>query len=190
MIISLDLDRVLARFVSEFAQWLNSKHNLVIDSKTMRSFEEELKTDKRGVDKKIFEFYQKKGINGIKPVSGSIEGVNELIKQGNRLIVLTSRSKLVEKETKEWLSRYFPDLKEFIITDYENNGRKHDYCEKLKVDCHIDDFPKHAKSIADKNIKVILLNQPWNLHEDANHPNIERAKDWNEIVEKLKARSS
>ena len=189
MIISLDLDGVLARFVSEFAQWINSKSKLDINSKTLRSFEEALKTDRKGADEKIFEFYQKKGVKTIKPVNGSIEAVKELIKQGNRLIVLTSRSKLVEEETREWLGKYFPDIKEFILTDYENNGRKHNYCVKMKVDYHIDDYLKHAKSIADKNIKVILLNQPWNLHEDANHPNIERAKDWNEIVEKLKARA-
>ena len=62
MIISLDLDGVLASFVSEFVQWINNNYNLAIDSKTIRSFEEELKTDKRGVDKKIFEFYQKRAL--------------------------------------------------------------------------------------------------------------------------------
>ena len=109
---------------------------------------------------------------------------------GNRVIVLTSRSKLVENETREWLQIYFPDIKEILITDYEKNGRKFDYCKELRVDFHVDDYSKHAIGIAEQGIEVIMLNQPWNLHEEINHPKIQRAKDWNEIVQILKARAS
>ena len=86
MIISLDLDGVLARLVSEFAQFMNLKYNLNLDPKKWRSIEEALNLKRREADKRVFEFYQENGVKKIKPVDGSIEAVKELGAKRARLL--------------------------------------------------------------------------------------------------------
>ena len=48
----------------------------------------------------------------------------------------------------------------------------------------IEDAAEHANDCAEKGIKVILINRPWNLNERV-HPNVKRAENWEEVLKHL-----
>jgi len=66
-----------------------------------------------------------------------------------------------------------------------NANKKSDLCLKLGVEVLVDDCLEFAEECADKGIKVLLLDSPWN-QTDSLPKNVKRMKNWDEIVAHIK----
>ena len=67
---------------------------------------------------------------------------------------------------------------------YEGRKLKDEICNDLNLDLIIEDSPYYSKNCAEKGIKVLLLDKPWN--QNCEHENIIRVNNWKEVLEKIK----
>jgi uncharacterized HAD superfamily protein len=111
-----------------------------------------------------------------------------------KLILVTSRSKELYKDTLEWIDTYFKN----IFSDLHLSGIYDDtqrgYFEKINtsksqilkqigVDYLIDDYPKHCIPAAEAGLKTVLFGDyPWNKDARITN-NMVRARNWQEVLE-------
>jgi uncharacterized protein len=119
-------------------------------------------------------------------IEGSIEGL-DLLDKNHELIFITSRHISNKEQTHAFFKKYFPN-KEFKIIfsgdAWGNAKSKAEICVEEGCDLMIEDNHKYALSCAEKGIKSILIEKPWNKEKEDNE-NIIRVKDWKEILEKV-----
>ena len=115
-------------------------------------------------------------------VQGSTEIMKELYKKYH-LVIATSRPKITEEETKEWIGKNY-EFHEFVNT--REIGK-----DKLGLDVLLDDNLDNAESFASSGGYVLLFSQPWNrkqtgkIEEFIRTEKIVRIEDWNEVLESL-----
>jgi 5'(3')-deoxyribonucleotidase len=108
-----------------------------------------------------------------------------------RLIILTSRRKMVEQETREWLKENFGDVFEKIyftgfwdnITDNSHLLTKADLSRELNVGYLIDDQPKHCFGAAAHGIKAILFGDYAESRHLEPPEGVTRCSNWQEVLE-------
>jgi uncharacterized HAD superfamily protein len=184
------MDEVLADHTGSFNAFHDKKYGTNLVEMDINEFylnkligitlEEELR--------RIEEFYTTDDFLNMKTVAGAVEGVKELAK-AHELYVITSRPDFVEKQSRDWLDRYFPGrFKEFIILNHHFGGKdvqkKSDICRERKIDLMIDDLADYANDCAEVCKKVLLMERPWNEGKEI-APNVVRVKDWKEILNLL-----
>jgi uncharacterized HAD superfamily protein len=189
MNIGIDIDEVLCYTNDHFLEEFNLKHNTNFKKKQLLDY----------YYNHLVGFESKYVINEIVNhlINNSeeydiIEDSKEVLtklKQDNKLFIITARKEILFLEkTTNWLKRHFGEnfFEEIIFStkNHEEKYCKSDICTKYNIDIMIEDAPHHALKCADKNIKVFLMNRPWNksLKE---HDNITRVNSWREIEEKL-----
>jgi len=57
-------------------------------------------------------------------------------------------------------------------------------CKERGIKIMIDDNKLFANELAEKGVKVFLLDKPWNKNYDK-HKNIIKVKDWKEVIKKI-----
>jgi 5'(3')-deoxyribonucleotidase len=107
-----------------------------------------------------------------------------------RLIILTSRRKIVEGETKEWLNENFGDIFEKVhftgfwdtISSDSHLLTKADLVQELEVDYLIDDQPKHCFGAAEHGVQAVLFGD-YAESRDLDLPDgVTRCKNWQEVL--------
>lgn len=191
MKIGVDLDAVVADMMSPLIDFHNKKYgtSFKISDHVTFSIEKIWKCTEEEAIKRCFEFFQSDFLNQIKPVSGAIEGINFLSSR-HKLHIITSRPHLLNKHTGSWIKEYFP--KKFKSINHSNQfskkgsikRKKSDICKELKVDLMIEDHLEFAYDCASLNIKILLMNMPWNQTKKL-PKNIVRVYSWKEIINKI-----
>ena len=164
MKIGVDVDNVLAEFTESFLQFHNAAYGTSLRIEECDDFwfrnnfgwtrEEELE--------KICEFYKSTEFRCMDPVDFSVEGVSEL-KRHHELVVVTARHKEVMNETTGWVGRYFPSMfSEVHFAHSYGNGSKSEDCRRLGVDVLIEDSLENARDFALAGGEALLLDQRWN----------------------------
>ncbi|OIO41879.1 hypothetical protein COY00_03990 [Candidatus Pacearchaeota archaeon CG_4_10_14_0_2_um_filter_35_33] len=189
MRIAIDLDDVLADSLTTFIEFYNSNHQdkLKYEDFTSYTLNEINGTPKEEENKLLADFDNSPYFQDTKPMLKSQEAVMELSKK-HELIIVTSRTLEKEEKTKAWLKKYFPEITKVYFTrhNYEASQKtKAEICEEIGADILIEDRLKYAKQTAEAGIKVLLFNYPWNQTKNLNS-NIQRVKDWDEILTKLR----
>lgn len=190
MIIGIDLDEVLAKFVDPLIDFYNRRYGTSIkkdDAKTYdlwRTFGITKEEAKIVVD----DFYNSDEFRALSPVEGSQNGVETLV-QRYSLCVITSRPSRLEEETKKWVVRHFPDM--FSGIHFSNHSSSTDQtrskaviCDELSVDLMIEDHLLYALDVARSGRKVFLLDSPWNQTDNL-PSNIKRVMNWQEILSRI-----
>ena len=80
----------------------------------------------------------------------------------------------------QWLKRYklkFEDV--YFCSESNSPTDKYKGCRKYSVDIMIDDKPEVVYYLAEKGIKVLLFDAPYN--QEVSGKNIIRVKDWEEV---------
>jgi len=189
MKIGVDLDDVVFEFTKEFIKFYNPRYGKEIKFEDVKTyhfpdiFDISLKEVVDMIDEMV-----KQGIGRNLPFCDyAKESIVDLSKEHD-IFFITSRT--IRRGTLESLKRLFPELKFELIFSSNfsvgNEGKtKGEICNEKNIDFMIEDTKEHAKDIAGRGIKVLLLNKPWN-EDYKEHPNIIKVNNWKEVVDNIK----
>jgi len=124
-------------------------------------------------------FLDKRVWKGISIIDGCREVIAKLHNEGHKIIFVTTTEAENLPKKKNWLQRNLPFLE--IRKCLYSCPRK----QYMKCDILIDDCLKNL--VGDKEYYSVCLTYPWNTTElEESVPMFTRAKDWNEIYNKVK----
>jgi uncharacterized protein len=188
MKIGIDIDEIIVEFSLGYLELFNKQYNKNIKFEDLFSYSlcEPLEISREESLKLAEEYQNSEEFDNIKIVPGAQEGINFLGKTHD-LIFITSRPQQIKEKTEIFLKKLFSNfnLKVFFSGGRTESGiSKSEICLAQRIDILIEDDLLHALDCAEKGIKVILLDKPWN--QKVTSENILRAKNWNEILKKIK----
>lgn len=189
-VIAIDIDDVIAANALGFVEYSNKKYGTHLTTDDYQEHWGEMwKTEHEETERRATEYHQ----SGHIATYGMIEGASDALKQLKKrfkLIVITTRRNSINKLTKEWIDRYYPNIFDDIIfsgffdspTKESINMTKGDLAKGVGADYLIDDQLKHVRSAAEIGIKGLLFGEYlWNK-TDLLPENVVRVKSWNEIL--------
>jgi len=192
MYIGVDLDSVLA----DIAKPLFSYHNRVYKTNHRinqhRVYDLSVLWDcsKEEALSRIHDFYASPDFLTTKSIPGAEQGIKYL-SINHQLRVITSRPNSISTLTKNWIDQYFPNrFRAIHETNWvaknqdEPRQKKSVVCHQLGIDVIIEDALEFALDCASNNIRVILMNMPWNQTKTL-PKNVTRIYNWKEIKEYL-----
>jgi uncharacterized HAD superfamily protein len=101
--------------------------------------------------------------------SAEIARMMQRLSRNYFIFYITSRPKTMLQATQKWLTRNgFPDAGTLYLTQ-----DKLKVINKLEIDVHIDDRLEVLHRLADNNIRVVGVKQPWNTDEVEGFPFVE-----------------
>ncbi len=187
MIISIDIDDILADSLTSFIEFYNQNHEEKIkyEDYTAYSLHEIIGIPKEEEAKIVREFDNGGFFKNMAPVKNSQKAIKKLSKK-HKLIAVTARSEEQEEETRAWINKYFPEIKDILFTrnGQKQNKTKGEICKEIKADIHLDDKLDYAIDCANEGVKSLLFNYPWNRTNNLD-PLITRVSGWDEAVEIL-----
>jgi uncharacterized HAD superfamily protein len=195
-IIAVDIDDVLAANAKGFTDYSNKKWgtNLYPDDYT-EHWAQMWKIDKKEAEERAQTIHA----NVSEIISGyhhdaEAKSVLTKLKEDFKLVIVTSRRRVIQKDTIEWINKYYPGIFDEIhfagIWDDKNKdldvrmkATKTELLVQISADYLIDDQPKHCFAAADAGIKTVLLGDyRWN-RDITVRPNVVRAKTWQKVLE-------
>jgi uncharacterized HAD superfamily protein len=187
MKIGLDLDDTIADFFQSLLDYYNKKYNR---NDKQEDFKEWKWWPVWGISReeairRVDEFHESHNIEEIKPVKGALKAINELSKD-NEFFIITTRPMRFKDKSESWIKHHFDkNIKVIHAGDFHkiNGANKADICIKLGISLMVEDVGDIALECAQKGIKVILFNKPWN--QGAEHKNIIRVNDWKQALEEI-----
>ena len=189
MKIGIDIDEVVAEFVKGYLKKYTEKYEKSFDFEKIFSYNlwESLNITKEEAIKLADEFYDSEHFENIGLVSGAKESITKLSKD-NELIFITSRPIKLKNITENFIKNNFKELLFRILfsNDFFQQGNlsKGEICQQENIDFLIEDNKDYSISCAEKGIKVILFDKPWNRNFE--HENVTRVSGWEETLEVLK----
>lgn len=187
-VIAVDIDEVLADFLSYFVYFHNLMYKTSASKEDMKKYylHEVFDVDRDEMSMRYLEFKALHLLERLEPVKGAKEGISKLFEMGYEPHLVTARPQVIEKETKKWLSIHFKDVDLPIHFTHPMTGRvyhrkKSEICREIGAEVLIDDHIENALDCAENGIKVFLMDAPWNKTEDLPE-NVIRVKSWKEIV--------
>ena len=180
MIITLDLDGVLADFPKAFCKELSKKYGNEI--KVSQLCEYQLGGYVRIEDKGWLhnlthspKFYQ-----SIVPMQGAVDFVNNWGGVWD-MYVVTARPKEIDKQTRKYVAKHFPKIKGVFRADFPE--QKLTIIQELMGDFHFEDFPELCACLALHDIRTCIYDHPFNreLDKDFSHSNLKRVYSWEQF---------
>lgn len=192
--IAVDVDDVLALAAKDFIAFTNARWGTTL---TVDDFDEHWakvwQVDHAEELKRKDEYISSGTIKNYDHFPDAVEVLNKL-KKNYKLVVLTSRIKILNKDTRDWIDKYFTDIFSEIhfsgIWDDPNklssekiHYTKAEVFNKICADYLIDDQLKHCIAVAEAGMPALLFGDyKWNQIEGPLPKNITRAKDWLEVL--------
>ena len=182
MIIGIDVDGVLADSEPLYRQTINRLFDLHLKQEDITSYKYEECAKLTDDQMRLFwkTFYQEGGWLKIKPLKAAKKFLDKLKREKHRIVIVTSRPrKHIKKETYQWLKKHKMPYSEIIFL--ENHKSKHQAAllHGHKFDYFIEDYYEYALDLAQRGVKVLLMDYPWNRRGKP-HPNIKRIKSLKE----------
>lgn len=112
--------------------------------------------------------------------------IEELKNEGHKIYLITSRPLEYEHHTNLWLEKNFwlKSFKEIHFIARENTT-KWRLCEELELDLFVEDYTWYCEEVAEKWIKVLMMDMPYNRSMKDLWRNIERIYNLDEIFDKI-----
>ena len=175
MNVGFDMDEILAELTIGFQSYLTQNHNVHLTKEQLIivGLEKELGWTHEQVLETLYSFFDTELFKNLPPVPYSREGL-EAVAAKYPSYVITARSHKVYDQTKycQW------PVDENITT-------KPKICKMLEVQVMVEDSLKQAYDCAKQEVKVLLLDYPWNKVSEKLPENIKRVYSWKEIVEEI-----
>jgi len=191
MRIGIDIDEVLVDFLTPFLEDHNARYGTAYSSKTFHSFgmHHVMDEDQATIVARIEAFFKTDTYKNLQPIPGAEEAVSELAKN-HVLLAISSRNDSIRDFTRQWIKLHFPGITEVHFSNHPYVSReavhsKAELCLLLKLDVLIEDAFEHVLPCAEKGIKVLLFDTPWNQMADL-PANITRVHSWPEIVDVIR----
>ncbi|MBT4334241.1 hypothetical protein HOD61_00270 [archaeon] len=191
MRIGIDVDEVLADFMTYFLKYYNKTYDTNLERNDFKNYSlwhtlGGTETDsKRIIDDYFYsEDFEKMGL-----IYGSQYGVKKLSKN-NELIVITARPEKTYNKTVDWLGKYFPNRFSGIefSRGWKNkknpSWKKKDICIAKNIDVLFEDNFDYATECAQEGIEVKLFDCPWN-QEKILLDEVVRVYSWGDAVGSL-----
>lgn len=121
-------------------------------------------------------------IENMKPLEKAIESVQSLMKNKDKLYIITDKNIKFKDKVEKWLHNHL-NLNNIILI-YTNGEKKSKICKEHNIQLILEDSGENALDCAQEGIKVILFDKPWNRNH--NHKNIIRINSWIVALEKIK----
>ncbi len=195
MKIGIDLDDVVLDFFPSFLDFYNKRYGVSFEMSDMTSYDiwevgiGRTREESVGF---IDEFYDSDDYDKIPFVEGAREGLEELGRD-NELLIITSRLTRYKPKTKKVVRDNFGGRVGLFFTEdfYRRSGNsKADVCGEFGVCCHVEDCYRYALSCADRGIRTLLLKKPWNERywKSLKHQGglLVPVKNWKDIMDRLK----
>jgi len=120
-------------------------------------------------------------LHELNPLPGVVDTIRRLEARGDQLTILTARPDIHMPPLHQWLRRH--GLPAAHVINAPKSGEKALRAAEERMELHVDDNPRHALAIAARNIRVLLLDRPYNRTCEAS--NITRVADWPAIADFL-----
>jgi uncharacterized HAD superfamily protein len=194
-VIAVDIDDVLAASATGFIDWTNKKFGTHL---TIEDYDEHWATVwkvERAEADRLSDEYHGSGYANDFAIFGEAKEVLEELKQRFTLILVTSRKRVLQKLTEEWINKHFPNIfRDCVFCGFYDvpevygiHLTKTDFLKNIQADYFIDDQLKHVESAAEAGIPALLFGDYlWN-RKDNLHKNIVRVKNWREVFEYFKS---
>jgi 5'(3')-deoxyribonucleotidase len=190
MKIGIDLDEVLADFLSALIEYHNYTYGTSLVREQFQSYKfwETWGGTRKEAIQKVYDFHKTSYFKNIKPLVGSQEAIS-ILKQNNDLVIVTSRQDDIAEATKKWIAQNFPNVfsKVYFANHYSQNGSpktKKQICDSVGVNVLIEDSPEYALECLNPERRILLLDCPWNRSFEL--PNgIYRVNSWKEILDSI-----
>jgi 5'(3')-deoxyribonucleotidase len=192
-IIAVDIDDVLADSAVNFVEFSNKKWgtHLHVDDYT-EHWAEMWGVDQEEMQARANVIYESKMQLKVDKFSDAHDVLKDLT-MDHKLVITTSRHRLVQEDTVEWLNKNFNDIfSDIHFAGIWDVGHRSDHAVNLtKVDLHkeigadyvIDDHPKHCLAASKKGIVSLLFGEySWNRGVKPDK-NMFKVKDWHEVKE-------
>lgn len=193
-IIAIDIDDVLSENATFFTEFSNKEFNTNLKPEDyIEDWSELWNVDNEELDRRVNKVFQSENIARYGVIQKSREVLSKL-KDKYKLIILTSRRRSIEEDTKKWIEKNYPNIfDDIIFAGFFDNYHKDRYkmtkatlAKDIKADFLIDDQLKHIEAVASIGIKGLLFGDyKWNKREKL-HEDIIRVRDWNEVFEYFK----
>lgn len=193
MIIALDMDEVLVKFVERFIEFHDDiyKINSSVEQFTSYNFEVVYGGTREEITEKVRQFFYSGYCIDIKPVDGAKQGVEILYEKHHELCVVTARPHFSKEQTLKSLDILYPDRFSSInlTNQWHSEGErkmKSEVCKELGAKLIVDDSLAHAYDCAENGIDVLLFDDdyPWNQKDDL-HERIKRVHSWEEALKEI-----
>jgi uncharacterized HAD superfamily protein len=186
MKIVVDIDEVVVDFHEVFLNYYNLKYGKNIYLGDIMEYKSPIfgKSKKETFD--IFnKFFNSDDFSKIGLKKGAFEGIN-FLDDNFDIIFVTARMKSLKSKIFEFFNKFFPDRNFNIIFVGDDifNGDKFEICQGFRCDLIIEDKGEICLDFAEKGMRLILVDKPWN--QKFEHENISRCRDWDEILVKVK----
>lgn len=190
-IIAVDIDDVLAAEAEYVIAYSNKHwgHSLTLDDYTEHWAFWGIDNMDPEFERRASELHLPGTVSSYRALPGAYDVLKELSRH-YELIIVTSRRKIVEEETWQWLDEHFPNLfSRMILTGFWDNAddpnmhlhSKGDILHENGVAYLIDDQVKHCTSATKHGVKAILFGD-YASGRSAVLPNeVTRCKDWEAV---------
>ena len=190
MKIGIDFDDVTVDFINNLVKWHNEKYKTKNKLSDLNQFYwgPFWGTDRQETIRRVDEFLETHDVKDINPIKGAIDSINKLSEK-NELFVITGRPLRFKNKTEEWLIHHLKRKLEVIHAGEFHKGQaatKAEICKEKGISILLEDAPETSMDCANKGIKVVLFDMPWN--QKVKHFNITRVFGWKEamkVIEEL-----
>ncbi len=190
MKIGIDLDEVLADFLTALIKFHNDKYDTAFERDQFHSYRvfEIWGGTQEEADREIFEFYDTNYFNKIEPVPNAIENIDILSKK-HELAIITSRQNEISEKTLDWVNKHFENKFSgiYFTNQHSKKGKcinKSAVCDSIGANLIIEDYLDYATECALSGKEVLLFDCPWNKTQ-ALPKKVSRVYSWNEITETI-----
>ena len=206
-VIAVDVDDVLANFISALISFHNDTYNTTFTTAHFHSydFHHVWGGTKEETNAKMDLFFESSYYYDIKPIPQAREAL-QILSQHFELHVVTARHNAIQESTRHFISTHYPNI--FVDVHFGNmymtDGtarKKSEICRAINAQLLIDDSLFHAMDCCNHGILSILFgNYAWNCNEPggyvvhtssreviphtngAPHTNIHRVTSWADVV--------
>jgi uncharacterized HAD superfamily protein len=190
-IIAVDVDEVLALNAQGFVEFSNQRWGTDLKPEDYHEHWSEIwQVTEEEAEKRAIEYHSSGALAKLDIVSDA-KKVLEKLSRNFKLVILTSRRAIVEKDTRDWIENNFPRVFDDIylagIWDKVVKGRmdmtKAGLLKELQAAYFIDDQLRHCFAAAEAGIETLLFGDyPWN-QTDEFPEGVTRVKNWQEVLE-------
>lgn len=173
MIVCVDFDNILNNLTEKTLELYNARNdkNIKLEDITSYNFVDCL--SKEDADGICALFKDEELWDSLKPLPGSREALQKLIKKGHKIYIATATDPINFNWKCQWLERYFPFIPSSDVIRIMDKSL-------LRTDVMVDD---HLFNLIDNFCERICLNYPWNKSASKDYAYcIHRAYNWNDIV--------
>ncbi len=193
--IYVDFDDVLSDTTSAFLKILKLEFGKSVDFEDIFSFDLKASFNLNDSEyEKFFErVHQAEVIIAFAPIEGAIGVLEEWIKHGYQISIVTGRLTTAYEASLDWLAKHSVPYHSFTMVDKYSRGNidtkiaiSMEEFSEMKFSLAVEDSATMAWHLSQEmSIPVALMDRPWNRKVDLNH-NIRRYKSWSDIRKDFK----